>query len=76
MQRVDISPASVSVTLTKLIEMGMIRETRDGKFKRYFLIDNPQTIVQLMKNYQIGIWTAWSNRLAEMFLSLSLEEKN
>ena len=74
-QRVDISPASVSVTLTKLIEMGLISETRDGKFKRYSLIDNPQTIIQLMKNYQIGIWTAWSNRLAEMFLSLSLGEK-
>jgi hypothetical protein len=26
----------------------------------------------LLKNYYPGIWDKWSNRLAEMFLSLSM----
>lgn len=74
-ERVEISPASVSVNLAKLIEIGMINEIRDGKFKRYSLLEDPKTIVQLMKNYQAGIWNRWSNTLSEMFISLAMENE-
>ena len=42
-------------------------------YKRYQLPDSADSkyIVVLLKNYYPDIWDKWSNRLAEIFLSLS-----
>lgn len=70
---VEISSASVNWHIKRLTELGLILEIRDGKFKRYTLGVDPKHVVALMKNYHPNIWNKWSNRLAEMFLSLSKE---
>ena len=72
---VKISSASVNWHIKRLVELGLILEQKEGKFKRYTLGIDSKHIVSLMKNYHPNIWNKWSNRLAEMFLSLSKEEK-
>jgi len=72
---IKISSASVNWHIKRLIELGLILEQKDGKFKRYSLGVDTKHIVSLMKNYHPNMWNRWSNRLAEMFLSLSKEDK-
>jgi predicted transcriptional regulator len=72
---IKISSASVNWHMTRLIELGLVLEQKDGKFKRYTLGIDTKHIVSLMKNYHPNIWNRWSDRLAEMFLSLSKEDK-
>ena len=72
---IKISSASVNWHIKRLVELGLILEQKEGKFKRYTLGIDSKHIVSLMKNYHPNIWNKWSNRLAEMFLSLSKEEK-
>ena len=72
---IKISSASVNWHIKRLIELGLILEQKDGKFKRYSLGIDTKHIVSLMKNYHPNMWNKWSNRLAEMFLSLSKEDK-
>ena len=74
-----ISAASVNWHIRRLISFKIIYETKDGKYKRYQLTggntDYSKYIVSLLKNYYPSIWDNWSNRLAEMFLSLSAREE-
>ncbi|MGH9999310.1 MAG: winged helix-turn-helix transcriptional regulator [Nitrosopumilaceae archaeon] len=72
---IKISSSSVNWHINRLIELGLILELKDGKFKRYTLGIDTKLIVSLMKNYHPNIWDRWSNRLAEMFLSLSKEDE-
>jgi predicted transcriptional regulator len=71
--KIGISAASVNWHVRRLIAFKIIDELREGKYKRYQLydLDDSKYIVALLKNYYPGIWDKWSNRLAEMFLSLS-----
>lgn len=71
---IRISSASVNWHIKRLAELGLIFEKKYGKFKRYTLRIDTKHVVSLMKNYHPNIWNRWSNRLAEMFLSLSKEE--
>jgi len=73
--RIGVSAASASWHVRRLSEFGMITEVREGKFKRYQLREDPRHLVSLMKNYYPSLWDRWSNRLAEMFLSLSVGEE-
>lgn len=72
---IKISSASVNWHIKRLIELGLILETKDGKFKRYTFGIDTQHVVSLMRNYHPNIWNKWSTRLAETFLSLSREEQ-
>ena len=72
---IKISSASVNWHIKRLVELGLVLEQKDGKFKRYTLGIDSKNIVSLMKNYHPNIWNRWSDRLAEMFLSLSKEDK-
>jgi predicted transcriptional regulator len=71
--KIGISAASVNWHVRRLIAFKIIEEVREGKYKRYQLydLDDSKYIVALLKNYYPSIWDKWSNRLAEMFLSLS-----
>ena len=71
---IGISTSSVNWHLTRLINYSIIAEIKEGKYKRYNLIYNPQYLIALMKNYYPSIWNIWSNRVAETFLSLSQSE--
>ena len=71
--RIQISSPSVSWYVKRLIEIKLIVEIRDGRYKRYQLrdVETSRYITTLMRNYYPTIWDRWSDRLAEMFLSLS-----
>jgi predicted transcriptional regulator len=72
--RVGISPASVNWYIRRLIDIMLIVEIKDGRYKRYQLrnrIASSRYITMLMRNYYPNIWERWSDRLAEIFLSLS-----
>ena len=73
--RIGVSGASISWHVRRFIELGIITEVEEGKHKRYQLRGDPELLVSLMKNYYPSLWDKWSNRLAEMFLSLSREEE-
>ena len=70
-ERIGVSAASVSWHVSRLAELGVISEIKEGKYKRYLLNGDPRDLVSLMKNYYPSLWDRWSNRLAEMFLSMS-----
>ena len=71
--RVGISGASANWHLKRLIAIKLVEEIKDGKYKRYLIFDikTSKYITTLMQNYYPNIWNKWSNRLIEIFLSLS-----
>ena len=73
---IGLSTSSVNWHLNRLINYNIISEIKDGKYKRYKLIYNPQYLIALMKNYYPHIWDNWSDRLVEIFLSLSYDNHN
>jgi len=68
---VRISARSISWHVGRLIALKMIREIKDGKYKRYQLQDDAKDILILLKSYYPSVWDKWSMRVVEMFLSLS-----
>ena len=74
--RIQISSPSISWYVKRLIEIKLIVEIKDGRYKRYQLRDKETSkyITALMRNYYPTIWDRWSERLAEIFLSLSVGE--
>jgi predicted transcriptional regulator len=68
---VMISDSSISWHVGRLIALNMIREIKDGKYKRYQIQDDAKDIITLLKSYYPSVWDKWSMRVVEMFLSLS-----
>lgn len=71
---INISAASVSWHIKRLVEFKLVEEIREGKYKRYQLHNrkvSAKYISTLMRNYYPAIWDKWSNRLVNVFLSLS-----
>ena len=69
---VSISARSISWHVGRLIALKIIREIRDGRYKRYELqAGDAKYILPLLRNYYPSIWDKWSMRIVEMFLSLS-----
>jgi predicted transcriptional regulator len=72
---IGISSPAVNWHLSRLLELDLISENKDGKFKRYKININSKYLIALMKNYYPNIWNIWSSRIAETFLSLSQIDK-
>jgi len=68
---VRISARSISWHVGRLIALKMIREIKDGKYKRYQVQDDAKDILTLLRSYYPSVWDKWSMRVVEMFLSLS-----
>lgn len=68
---VGISPASVNWHIKRLEDSKIVDGIREGKFRRYRLHGDSRQMAAMLKNFYPGIWDRWSNRLAEMFLSMS-----
>jgi predicted transcriptional regulator len=69
---VRISARSASWQVRRLIDLDIIRELKDGKYKRYQLKEtSPNNIITLLRNYYPNIWDKWSIRVIDLFLSLS-----
>ena len=74
-KHIGISSPSVSLQIKRLQDYKVIDEIKEGRFKRYKLHGDSKQVVAFLKNYYPNIWNRWSNRLAEMFLSLSHGEQ-
>jgi predicted transcriptional regulator len=72
-EKIGVSPASISWHVARLVQFQIVSEIREGKYKRYTLQGDPRNLATLMRSYYPPLWDRWSNRLAEMFLSLSPE---
>jgi predicted transcriptional regulator len=73
----EISSSSVNWHTTRLIELQIIYEIKDGRYKRYRISGEYRYfIVSFLKNYYGNIWESWSSKLAEMFLSLGEDGDN
>ena len=73
----NISYSSVNWHLEQLMSYDIIVENRDGKVIRYSMNDNVNyvpEIIKLLKSHYKSIWNSWANRLAEIFLLLSVDE--
>ena len=72
---VGISARTVGWHVGRLIDLAIIKEIKDGKYKRYELHgSDPRYILTLLRNYYPNIWDKWSIRVVEMFLSLSVSK--
>jgi predicted transcriptional regulator len=75
----NISYSSTNWHIERLISYGMIIESKDGKFIRYSINNSGYSVVseiiRLLQNYYKCVWDRWANRLAEIFLLLSDEDK-
>ena len=74
---IEISASSVNWHIKRLIEFRLVREIKEGKYKRYRLEDrkvSSKYITALMRNYYPAVWEKWSDRLIEIFLSMSGSE--
>jgi predicted transcriptional regulator len=72
MNSVRITGRSASWHVGHLIDLKIIREIKDARYKRYQLYESdPKYIITLLRNYYPSIWDKWSIRVVEMFLSLS-----
>jgi predicted transcriptional regulator len=70
-KRIRISSAAINWQIRRLINLNIIYEIREGKYKRYQLQIDHKYIIGLLRNYYPNIWDKWSNRIFELFLSLS-----
>jgi predicted transcriptional regulator len=69
---VRISARSVGWHVRRLIDLKIINEIKEGRYKKYELREtDPRYILALLRNYYPSIWDKWSIRMVEMFLSLS-----
>lgn len=69
--RIGVSAPSISWHVRRMAEKRVITELRERRYRRYQLRGNPKDLVTLMRSYYPSLWDRWSNRLAEIFLSLS-----
>ncbi len=74
-KRIGISGPSINWHIKRLIEFKLIYESRSGKYKKYKLAVDSETLLQIIKNFKPGIWDRWNDRLADLVLSLSEEIK-
>ena len=66
-----ISAASVNWHIKRLIEFNFVSEIKSGKYKKYNLSSDSKILVETLKNYKPGILDNFSNRLTNVFISLS-----
>ena len=74
---IGISASSVNWHMRRLVEFRLVKEIKKGRYKRYQLQDrevSSKYITALMKNYYPAVWEKWSDRLIEIFLSMSRSE--
>jgi predicted transcriptional regulator len=76
-KNIGISASSVNWHMRRLIELKLVEEIKEGKYKRYQLENrkvSSKYITTLMRNYYPVVWEKWSDRLIEIFLSMSRSE--
>lgn len=73
-----VTSPTINWNLNRLTSSKIITETKDRRYKRYSLsadID-PLVLTKLLKSHYPSLWSKWSDRLAEIYLSLSYDAEN
>jgi predicted transcriptional regulator len=73
-----VTSPTVNWNLNRLTSSKIITETKDGRFKRYSLSStiDPLILTKLLKSHYPSLWSKWSDKLAEIYLSLSYDTEN
>ena len=67
----NFSAPTINWHMSRLIEKGLVRSSKQGKFVNYYVEGNMKDITNILKMYYPSIWTKLSNRLADLFMDLS-----
>jgi len=70
-QYTGFAAATISWHMSRLIEMGIVYSSREGKFVKYYIRGDIADLVILLKSYYPSIWDKLSDRLAELFLGIT-----
>jgi hypothetical protein len=57
--------------MSRLIEIGIVYSSKEGKFVKYYIRGDIADLVILLKSYYPSIWDKLSDRLAELFLGIT-----
>jgi DNA-binding transcriptional ArsR family regulator len=74
---IGLSASSVNWHMRRLIDFRLVEEIKEGKYRRYQLRNrkvSSKYITALMRNYYPALWEKWSDRLIDIFLSISRGE--
>lgn len=73
-----VTSPTIKWNLNRLTSSKIITETKDGRYKRYSLRSNidPLVLTRLLKAHYPSLWSKWSDKLAEIYLSLSYDAEN
>lgn len=66
----NFTAPTINEYMCRLIEIGLVRSHKEGRFVKYYLKGDIHDIIVLLKSYHPSIWNKLSNRLAEVFLDL------
>jgi predicted transcriptional regulator len=72
-KNIKLSTASARWHLRRLVELGIVLEFRDGKYRRYQFAISVEIVIRLLKIHYPNEWNRWSNRIVNLFLSFSNE---
>jgi predicted transcriptional regulator len=65
------SAPTINWHMSRLMEKGLVRSRKQGKFVNYYVEGNLKDITSILKRYYPSIWNRLSNRLADLFLDIS-----
>ena len=68
--RIGISSPAVNWHIRHLLDLKIISEIREGKYRRYQLRNNPRYVMALLRRYYPNIFEKWTSRFVELFLSI------
>jgi predicted transcriptional regulator len=65
------SAPTINWHMSRLIEIGLIRSHKQGKFLNYYIKADIKDITAILRRYYPSIWNKLSTRLADLFLDIS-----
>ena len=68
----SLTPPTINWHMSRLIEIGLVSRRKKGKFVKYYTQGDMDDITNILKIYYPSLWSKLSNRLAEVFLDLSV----
>lgn len=71
LKSLGISYASVHWHIKRLVEFELVSEIKSGKYKKYKLCSDSEILIEILKNYNPGIFDIFSNRLTNVLFTLS-----
>lgn len=80
--QVGFTSPTINAHMSRLIEMGLVKSFKDGKFVKYVVLGDIKNIVYNLEVCYPSLWARLSDRLTNLFLDLSTgyrekeEEKN